>query len=130
MIDSRKLKAGLDCIKYVSGYAKPLKFSSLVHDFICKTNNHFFFLDVFEQNGTGEEDLFHAATSSDSDSVVLAGYTFGNWDDEAKGGDFAAVKLDSQGTELWRWQVREPSLSSRLTVSYPSGTTQKMRDMV
>lgn len=39
-------------------------------------------------------------------SVVLAGYSEGDWDGVSSGGqDFAAVELDSDGTVLWRWQV-------------------------
>lgn len=40
-------------------------------------------------------------------SVVLAGVTTGTWSDSYIGGtyDFAAVKLDSSGDEVWRWQV-------------------------
>ena len=106
--------------KYLSGSAKPLRFGALAHDFSCKTDNRLIFLGVFEQNGTGEEDLFHAETISHKDSVVLAGYTFGKWNDEARDGYFTAMKLDSQGIDLWRCQVREPSLPSRLTMSYPS----------
>lgn len=58
-------------------------------------------------------------------SVVLCGYTDGNWWQSAKApsdahDDFAVVALASNGTELWRWQVRiaggrhYPSLPSLL----------------
>lgn len=41
------------------------------------------------------------------DSVVLAGYTTGDWNAENAGGtDFVAVKLDADGNEVWTWQVR------------------------
>ena len=60
------------------------------------------------QNGTGEAEEMHAAAIGDDEAIVLAGHTYGNWT-EAQGGDedadFAAVKLDADGTELWRWQV-------------------------
>ena len=37
---------------------------------------------------------------------MLAGFTYGNWSGTSAGSsDFAAVKLDSTGTEVWRWQV-------------------------
>lgn len=40
-------------------------------------------------------------------SIVLAGYTTGDWDGAAAGiTDFAAVAVDEDGEELWRWQVR------------------------
>ena len=38
----------------------------------------------------------------------MAGYTYGNWSgvkSEEFQADFAAVKLDADGNELWRWQV-------------------------
>ena len=42
-------------------------------------------------------------------SVVLAGASSGNWSGLNRGGqDFAAVKIDSDGNEIWRWQVRWP----------------------
>lgn len=38
---------------------------------------------------------------------MLAGETYGNWGgDNAGAADFAAVKLDSDGVEVWRYQVR------------------------
>lgn len=39
-------------------------------------------------------------------SAVLAGLAYGDWDGESSGfTDFAAVKVDRDGRELWRWQV-------------------------
>ena len=49
-------------------------------------------------------------------SYILAGHTEGNWNGERNGGrDFAAVKLDAGGKEVWKWQVREtyPQISPR-----------------
>ena len=41
-------------------------------------------------------------------SYILAGRTEGNWNVEPNGEeDFAAVKLDPDRNEVWRWQVRE-----------------------
>ena len=61
------------------------------------------------QNGTDEKEEIFAEVVGDDGSVVLAGHTYGNWTDGAHGGeedaDFAAVKLDVDGNELWRWQV-------------------------
>lgn len=58
------------------------------------------------QNGTAEEDRFSALFEDEDGSVILAGYTRGVWDSDSSGGvDFAAVKLDKSGVELWRWQV-------------------------
>lgn len=51
----------------------------------------------------------YAATPRVDGSIVLAGVTDGNWDGELVGTtDFAAVALDEDGAELWRYQVCEP----------------------
>ena len=73
------------------------------------------------QAGTVQEDSFHdavIATSSTTDAqglesesttIVLVGFTRGDWSSGGGGGsgsgDFAALALDSDGGELWRWQV-------------------------
>lgn len=45
------------------------------------------------------------AVAEDS-SVVLAGDTTNSWAGESAGGiDLAAVKVDADGKEVWRWQV-------------------------
>lgn len=50
--------------------------------------------------------MFTHAAAGDDGSFVLAGYTDGEWRDSFDDSfDFAAVKLDANGTELWRWQV-------------------------
>lgn len=51
-----------------------------------------------------------AARARPDGSIILAGYTDGDWDGEVVGlSDFAAVALDEDGVELWRWQVCELS---------------------
>lgn len=56
------------------------------------------------------------AITNEDDSVVLVGDTFGDWAAINIGaGDVAAVKIDSEGQELWRWQV-----STRKRVPEPS----------
>ncbi len=46
------------------------------------------------------------ATARSDGSVVLVGATTGAWDGVMTGiSDFAAVALDEDGLELWRWQV-------------------------
>lgn len=40
--------------------------------------------------------------------MYICGLTFGNWDGVNRNyQDCAAVKLDSEGKEVWRWQVGE-----------------------
>ena len=58
------------------------------------------------QGGTTEDDIIRGVASVSDGSVVLAGYTKGAWIGANDGSyDFAAVKLDAEGTEVWRWQV-------------------------
>lgn len=51
--------------------------------------------------------MFYGAAMGEDGSVVLAGSTEGSWDGERAGdvSDFAAVKLNADGEEVWRWQV-------------------------
>lgn len=43
----------------------------------------------------------------EDNSVVMAGYTYGDWNATNAGSrDFAACKLDADGTLLWKWQVK------------------------
>lgn len=65
------------------------------------------------QGGTAYADYVTgaAAIGTSDGSVVLCGYTDGNWWQSSKTAtdrhdDFAVVALSSNGTELWRWQVR------------------------
>ena len=52
--------------------------------------------------------IYSVATRKDG-SVLLAGYTWGDWNGTNAGGrDFAACQLDANGTEIWRWQVNMP----------------------
>lgn len=49
--------------------------------------------------------LFAAAVTEDG-SIILAGYSEGDWGGvNAGGSDMAAVKLSPDGAVLWRWQV-------------------------
>lgn len=56
-----------------------------------------------------------AAVLSDG-GVVFAGYTKGSWNDMASQGqeDFAAAKLNSGGTVIWRKQVRQGGRMMRI----------------
>lgn len=58
------------------------------------------------QDGSDGYNRLRAATALADGSVVLAGYTEGDWSESNQGGkDFAAVKLGVSGLEEWRWQV-------------------------
>lgn len=59
------------------------------------------------QDGPADGDNeFYACTFLGDGSVVLGGYTNGEWDGPNNGGrDFAMVKLNALGLEEWRWQV-------------------------
>ena len=67
-------------------------------------------------------------------SVVLAGYTCGNWITTQVGAcDVAVAKLDLNGTLLWTWQVtnvsrrfKEFPLILRLKASYGVGQRTKI----
>lgn len=61
---------------------------------------------MFPQGGTNESDYFHDVASVGNGSVVLGGFTDGSWNSDNQGGsDFAALKLDSNGSVVWAWQV-------------------------
>ena len=52
-------------------------------------------------------DYCYAVAMADDGSVVVGGYTEGDWSgDNAGDNDFVAVKLDATGEEVWVWQVR------------------------
>ena len=65
-------------------------------------------LVAVRQNGTSGIDTFYGAADGQDGSIVLAGVTEGSWQGAHLGGtnDFAAVKLDADGVEVWRWQVK------------------------
>lgn len=68
------------------------------------------------QDGTSGRDELHGAAAGSDGSFIVAGLTDGDWDIPNLGGfDFAAMKLDSDLEELWRWQVRWPLLLSSFT---------------
>lgn len=63
------------------------------------------------QGGTPQYDKFEAADTAIDGSIVVAGFTCGNWtgtknisgDDLC---DFAAMAIDAKGTPLWSYQVK------------------------
>lgn len=58
------------------------------------------------QEGTAGEDVLWDVAASDDGSFILCGWT--DWplgDSDVTNSDFSAVKLDENGTVVWRWQV-------------------------
>lgn len=76
------------------------------------------------QAGTEEfEYLVGVAMGGDDDSIVLAGRTEGDWAaSNAGGSDFSVIKLASNGTRLWSWQVRLLALVSMIAIFSSCGT--------
>ena len=65
------------------------------------------FLLPHSQNGTANFDKVCAAVVTADGNIVLSGYTDGDFDGTQIGSyDAAAVKLDTDGQELWRYQVK------------------------
>ena len=65
------------------------------------------------KNGTENEDYARSAVIAEDGSILVAFRTDGDWDGVNVGrDDFAAVKLDANGTEIWRWQVSQAGLMS------------------
>lgn len=61
------------------------------------------------QDGTTEADEFRAVPMAADGSVIAVGQTAGSWDGTNAGlDDFAALRLDATGEEIWRYQVRFP----------------------
>jgi len=59
------------------------------------------------KGGTEEDDYCNGVAMADDGSVILAGYTEGDWGEvNAGSNDFVAVKLDVAGEQVWVWQVR------------------------
>lgn len=59
------------------------------------------------QEGTPATDKVFGVAILGDDSVVITGYTEGAIaETNAGGSDVCAVRLDADGTEVWRWQVR------------------------
>lgn len=59
-----------------------------------------------EGSSSADDVMFGAAETSDG-SIILCGYTEGNWTAAIQGDyDYAVVKLDSNGEVVWRRQVK------------------------
>lgn len=51
------------------------------------------------QDGTSADDVAMAVAVADDGSAIIGGYRENN-------GSFVALKLEDDGTVLWRWEVR------------------------
>lgn len=59
------------------------------------------------QDGTEASDKIFAAAAVDDGSVIISGYTEGSYGAVNSGStDFVAVEVDSDGSLVWKWQVR------------------------
>lgn len=59
------------------------------------------------QGGTAFADVLSTVLVDEDGSVILAGYTSGSWTESNAGEeDYLVIKLDSDGKEIWVWQVR------------------------
>ena len=65
-----------------------------------------------QKSGTENGDYARSAVVAEDGSVFVVIETNGHWGGSLRVGadDFAAVKLDANGTEIWRWQVSQASL--------------------
>lgn len=60
------------------------------------------------QGGTAFADVLSTVLVEEDGSVIVAGYTSGSWiEGNAGEEDYLVVKLDSDGNEIWVWQVRD-----------------------
>lgn len=64
-------------------------------------------IHIRAQEGTIAQDYLRSATATSDGAIVLAGYTYGDWNGTNAGDSaFFALKLSSDdGSVLWRWQV-------------------------
>ena len=59
------------------------------------------------QDGTVSTDYVMAIAMGDDGTVVLVGYTYGDWSTTNAGSsDCVAMKLNGDGTMSWAWQVK------------------------
>lgn len=71
------------------------------------------------QDGTRDTDNCNAVASDADGSIIVAGYTTGNWGTINEGGfDFFALALDADGEVLWTYQVSTLENSSNGSVGY------------
>lgn len=71
---------------------------------------------VSPQDGTEEDEALYGMAVGGDGSIVLVGGSPGVWTTQHEDEwDFVAVKLDANGNEVWRWQVRRcvPSAQER-----------------
>lgn len=58
------------------------------------------------QGGTAFADVLSTVLVGENGSIILAGFTSGSWiENNAGEEDYLVIKLDSDGNEIWVWQV-------------------------
>lgn len=80
------------------------------------------------QNGTPSADEFYGVLEGHDESIVFTGFTAGLWSVTSNGlRDMAAVSVNANATELWRWQVIQHTFTSGLVVYgwYDDGPEKK-----
>lgn len=78
--------------------------------------------DGLTQGGPRGDATVHTAAFTDDGSVILAGSTASVWGEDNIGpGDFAASKLDADGTLVWTWQVNCRFIFSHLEAKAGTG---------
>lgn len=69
------------------------------------------------QNGTTAWDEASALAVGTDGSIFLGGGTYGDWNAVIAGdADFAAIKLDADGAQVWKWQVMDQQSFSALRI--------------
>lgn len=63
---------------------------------------------IFEQDGTDEYDIFYGAAAGSDGSVILCGLTAVYSGITSDSRPYASIKLDSDGEEVWRFEVIRP----------------------
>lgn len=85
------------------------------------------------KDGTIEYDQLDAAAFGADGTVIVGGWTFGDWGGALAGvQDPIAVKLAANGTLLWRYQVRlgkEGRLATTFIVSVSGGVEKKIQNI-
>lgn len=82
------------------------------------------------QDGSDEVDEMLGVAAGLDNTMILGGYTFGNWTVTNQGGeDFSAAKLDSDGEQMWQYQVKMFASVVLYPMVTPRAATVATRDL-